>query len=86
MFSIPKAECLLGPFELLHLFAIWAVSDPCLLTSRIDAAAGAQFEPVSVTAICKYLAVVQAWNIAQGWLAPLLDNNYNHINWLLLGL
>lgn len=86
VFSIPEAERLPASFELLHSFAIWAVSDPSLLDPRIGTTSGAQFEPVSVTAIRKYLAAVRAWHIAQGWPAPLSDDNYSRINWSLRGL
>lgn len=86
VFSIPEAERLPASFELLHSFAIWAVSDPSLLADNFDSTISTQFEPVSVTAIRKYLAAVRAWHIAQGWPAPLSDNNYNRINWSLRGL
>ena len=68
-------------FELLHSFAIWAISDPSLLMVETT-----QFKPISIITVQKYLAAVRAWHIAQGWLAPLSDDHHNHINWSLCGL
>ena len=80
IFSIPESDCLPASFELLHSFAIWAVSNPSLLMARTNIA---QFKMISVTTIRKYLVAVQAWHIAQGWPALLSKEHHNHINWSL---
>lgn len=86
IFTIPETSRLPASFELLHSFALWAVSDPSMLNTDLNTCSKTQFEPVSVTAIRKYLAAVRAWHIAQGWPAPLTEENYDRINWSLRGL
>ena len=49
-------------------------------------AAAASFEPVAVSVVRKYLSAVRAWHIAQGWPAPLSEQDSDRINWSLRGL
>lgn len=84
VFSIPESHRLPASFQTLHSFALWAATDPesvdpLLLTS-------AQFEPVSVSVVKKYLSAVRAWHIAQGWPETLTEADHSRINWSLRGL
>ena len=81
IFSISEADHLPALFELLHSFAIWAISDPSLLIVDTTPLETTQFKPISIITVQKYLAAVRAWHIAQGWLAPLSDDHHNCINW-----
>jgi hypothetical protein len=84
IFTIPEPQRLPASFELLHSFALWAASDPSLLSAEI--VDRTPFEPVSVSVVKKYLAAVRAWHIAQGWAPPLSEDNHQRINWSLRGL
>ncbi|KAG1828841.1 hypothetical protein EV424DRAFT_1317714, partial [Suillus variegatus] len=86
IFSIPESDRLPASFELLHSFALWAVSDPSPDDSFSNACALIPFEPVSITVARKYLAAVRAWHIAQGWRPPLSSDDHARINWSLRGL
>jgi hypothetical protein len=70
--------------ELLHVFALWAVTDPnpnnMALTGDIV------FELVSTVMIRSYLAAVQAWHLAQGWLPPLTDKDRDVLTWHIWGM
>ena len=84
VFSIPESQQLPASFQTLHSFALWEATDlesvdPLLLTS-------AQFEPVSVSIVKKYLSAVQALHIAQGWPEPLTEADHGYINWSLRSL
>lgn len=84
IFSIPESARLPASFELLHSFAIWAVTDPKELSPSLTA--DCPFEPVSVDTIGKYLSGVRAWHIAQGWPEPLSESDHDRIRWSLRGL
>jgi hypothetical protein len=84
VFSIPESQRLPASFQVLHSFALWAATDPEAIDPSLLNAA--QFEPVSVSVIKKYLSAVWAWHIAQGWPEPLSEADHNHINWSLRGL
>ena len=84
IFSIPESACLPASFELLHSFAIWAVTDPKELSPSLSMKC--PFEPVSIDAIRKYLSGVRAWHIAQGWPKQLLESNCDRVQWSLQGL
>ncbi|KAG1729977.1 uncharacterized protein EDB91DRAFT_1059745 [Suillus paluster] len=86
IFSIPESDHLPASFELLHSFALWAVSDPEPGDSIRSITGNIPFEPVSVGVARKYLSAVRAWHIAQGWHPPLSDSHHSHINWSLRGL
>ena len=86
IFSIPESERLPASFELLHSFALWAVTDPEPFNSILPANDHIPFEPVSVSVARKYLSAVRAWHIAQGWAPPLSDAHHQRINWSLRGL
>ena len=86
IFSIPEAERLPASFELLHSFALWAVTDPSPNDPVLSLGDDIPFEPVSVNVARKYLAAVRAWHIAQGWPPPLSDAHHQRINWSLRGL
>ncbi|KAG1759289.1 hypothetical protein EDD22DRAFT_826635 [Suillus occidentalis] len=88
VFSIPEHDRLPASFELLHSFALWAVTDPDPNDPLLSAENGSAvtFEPVSVGVARKYLAAVRAWHIAQGWPPPLSDSHHDRINWSLRGL
>ena len=77
IFTILEADCLPASFELLHSFALWAATNPSMLGPGL--ADNIHFEPVSVAAI-------RTWHLAQGWPAPLSDNDHTCINWSLHGL
>jgi hypothetical protein len=79
VFSIPESHQLPASFQTLHSFSLWAATDPLLLTN-------AQFEPISVSVVKKYLSAVWAWHIVQGWLEPLTEADHSHIKWSLRGL
>lgn len=81
IFTIPESDRLLASFQLLHSFALWAVSDVDTLNSDIPM--GIPFEPVSVGVVRKYLAAVRAWHIVQGWPPPLTEDDHKRINWSL---
>ena len=83
-FSIPEAARLPASFSLLHSFALWASATPELLPPEI--VNDTQLEPIAVTTTRKYLSAVRAWHIAQGWPAPLSEEDHNRINWSLRGL
>ncbi|KAJ7482717.1 hypothetical protein FB451DRAFT_1002700, partial [Mycena latifolia] len=72
IFSIPESARLPASFELLHSFALCTRKTP--------------FEPVSVDTVNKYLSVVRAWHIAQGWPPPLSEADLERIAWSLRGL
>ena len=77
IFTILEADHLPASFKLLHSFALWAATNPSMLGPGL--ADNIHFEPVSVAAIC-------TCHLAQGWPAPLSDDDYTHINWSLHGL
>lgn len=84
IFSIAESDRLPAAFPLLHSFALWAATDPESVDSQLSA--DTQFEPVSDSAVRKYLAAVRAWHIAQGWPPPLSDSDHERINWSLRGI
>ncbi|KAJ7649242.1 hypothetical protein B0H17DRAFT_958584 [Mycena rosella] len=84
IFTIPESLWLPAPFKVLHLFALWATTEPDFVDLEICAAA--VFEPVSVDTVRSYLSAVRAWHIAQGWLPPLSDEQLDQIHWSLCGL
>jgi hypothetical protein len=84
IFSISESQRLPASFQVLHSFALWAATDPEAVDSLLLNTA--QFEPVSVSVIKKYLSAVRAWHIAQGWPEPLSEADHNRINWSLRGL
>ncbi|KAG2062201.1 hypothetical protein BDR06DRAFT_946350, partial [Suillus hirtellus] len=88
IFSIPEPDRLPVSFELLHSFALWAVSDPSTLNpiARDPAAESIPFEPVLVTVVKKYLSAIHTWHLAQGWSPPLSAENLTRISWSLRGL
>lgn len=86
IFSVPERDRLPASFELLHSFALWAVSDPDPKDPILSAPSDIRFEPVSVGVARKYLSAVRAWHIAQGWPPPLSDSHHSRINWSLRGL
>ncbi|KAG1857014.1 hypothetical protein DFJ58DRAFT_727031 [Suillus subalutaceus] len=88
IFSIPETDRLPAAFELLHSFALWAVSDlsESSISSVLQVSTSIPYEPISVSVMRKYLAAVHAWHIAQGWPPPLSDNHHARINWSLRGL
>jgi hypothetical protein len=79
-----ESDRLPASFELLHSFAIWAVTNPKELDSSLST--DCPFEPVSVNMIGKYLSGVRAWHIAQGWPEPLSEAHHDRIRWSLCGL
>ncbi|OJA18929.1 hypothetical protein AZE42_12982 [Rhizopogon vesiculosus] len=66
IFSIPESHRLPASFELLHSFALWAVSDPSPEDPILSAPTATPFEPVSINVAHKYLSAVRAWHITQG--------------------
>ncbi|KAG2135441.1 hypothetical protein DEU56DRAFT_712113, partial [Suillus clintonianus] len=70
IFSVPETNRLPASFELLHSFALWAVSDPSIADSFLK----------------KYLSAVRAWHLAQGWQPPLTPDHFTRINWSLRGM
>lgn len=84
IFSIPERERLPASFALLHSFALWAVTDPD--PGDVAFADGTIFETVSVATMNKYLAAVRAWHIAQGWPAPLSDNDHKRLEFSIRGI
>ncbi|CAA7270073.1 unnamed protein product [Cyclocybe aegerita] len=83
-FSIPEHQRLPASYELLHSFALWAVTDPNALDPSF--CSNIAFEPVSVPTIRKYLSAIRAWHIAQGWPEPLSESDQDRIDWSLRGL
>ncbi|KZV60013.1 hypothetical protein PENSPDRAFT_694647 [Peniophora sp. CONT] len=64
---------------------LWYAADPA--PSNFAFADGVTpFKPVSIKTTKKYLSVVRAWHIAQGWPPPLSGADYDQINWTLRGL
>ncbi|KAG2153837.1 hypothetical protein DEU56DRAFT_726100 [Suillus clintonianus] len=86
IFSVPEHDRLPASFELLHSFALWAVSDPSSNDLALGTLTSISFEPVSVGVARKYLAAVRAWHIVHGWHPPLSEDNHARINWSLRGL
>ncbi|KAJ7126510.1 hypothetical protein C8R43DRAFT_897721 [Mycena crocata] len=84
IFSIPEAARLPASFELLHLFALWAATDPALVDPVL--LQGTPFEPVQVDTVGTYLSAVRAWHIVQGWQEPLSEADLDRIKWSLRGL
>lgn len=85
VFSVPETERLPASFELLHSFALWAVSDqpdPEL----VPESEGITFEPIAPSTAKKYLSAVGAWHVAQGWPSPLSEDDHRRINWSLRGI
>ena len=80
IFSIPKADRLPASFEPLHSIALWAATDPSIITISDSSM---PFAPVAVPTIKKYLSAIHAWHIAQGWPPPLSDDTLSCINWSL---
>ncbi|KIK32031.1 hypothetical protein CY34DRAFT_19350 [Suillus luteus UH-Slu-Lm8-n1] len=87
IFSVPEHDRLPASFELLHSFALWAITDLDSNDPLLSAANGlaVTFEPVSVDVARKYLTGVRAWHIAQGP-PPLSDSHHDRINWSLRSL
>ncbi|KAH7904724.1 hypothetical protein BJ138DRAFT_1235422 [Hygrophoropsis aurantiaca] len=83
---VAESARLPASFELLHSFALWAVTDPDPSDPVLSSTSAPPFEPISVGVVRKYLAAVQAWHIAQGWPPPLDETGHNRINWSLRGL
>lgn len=86
IFSIAESDRLPASFELLHSFALWAVSDPLSNDLALSTQFLVPFEPISVNVARKYLAAIRAWHIAQGWPPPLSEDSHTRINWSLRGL
>jgi hypothetical protein len=86
IFSVPESDRLPASFELLHSFALWAVTDPEPGDPILSTNSSIPFEPVSVGIARKYLSAIRAWHIAQGWPPPLSDSHHKRINWSLRGL
>jgi len=84
IFNVPEENRLPATFEVLHSFALWAASDPEVIDE--DLWRLADFEPVSVQTVRKYLAGIRAWHIAQGWPPPLRDDDHKRIDYSLRGL
>ena len=84
VFSIPESVQLPASFELMHSFAIWAVTDPNYLNPSL--AADCPFELVSIDTVGKYMSGVRAWHITQGWPEPLSESDHERICWSLCGL
>ena len=84
IFTIPESDHLPVSFELLHSFSLWAATDPSMLTPGMPTSV--HFKPVLFSVIQKYPAAIWAWNLAQGWPAPLSEDSHSHINWSLHGL
>ncbi|KIK37636.1 hypothetical protein CY34DRAFT_35899, partial [Suillus luteus UH-Slu-Lm8-n1] len=83
IFSIADSDRLPASFELLHSFALWAVSDPSLDELALSSQLSVPFKPVSINVARKYLAAIRAWHIAQGWPPPLSEDGHTRINWSL---
>lgn len=80
-YSVPEEDRLPASFALLHSFILWAAADPDdPLTKELND------QPVAVVTVRKYLSAIRAWHIAQGWPAPLRDDDIEKINWTLRGL
>lgn len=84
VFSIPETRRLPASFELLHSFALWAVTDPDPADPIFSD--GTPFEPISVKVAQKYLSAVRAWHLAQGWSPPLSEEHMTRISWSLRGM
>jgi len=84
IFSIPEEDRLRARFEVVHSFALWAASDPEVIDEGLWDLA--EFDPVSVQTVKKYLAGIRAWHIAQGWPSPLGDDERRRIDFSLRGL
>ncbi|KAF8982303.1 hypothetical protein BDQ17DRAFT_1262261 [Cyathus striatus] len=84
MFSIPEVHHLPAAFPLLHSFALWAVTYPDPWDASF--ADSTVFETVSVPTLCKYLATIRAWHLAQGWLPPLSDDDRKCLEFSLCGM
>ena len=84
VFSIGESARLPASMEVIHSFALWAVTDPEVLDPSLRG--DTHFEPVSVTTVRKYLSALRAWHIAQGWPEPLAEADHQRINWSLRGL
>lgn len=68
---VPESARLPASLPILKSFALWALTDPYLIDFVLKD--GTPFEPVSVTAVWKYLAAISAWHIAQGLPTSLSD-------------
>ncbi|KAI0082955.1 hypothetical protein BDY19DRAFT_877984, partial [Irpex rosettiformis] len=84
IFSVPESARLPASLPVLKSFALWAITDPDPEDPIL--AGGTPFEPVSITAVRKYLAAVRAWHLAQGWPPPLSEDDLTQLNWSLRGL
>ncbi|KAH8105149.1 hypothetical protein BXZ70DRAFT_887011 [Cristinia sonorae] len=83
-FSIPEKDRLPASLAVLNSFALWAAADPD--PSDLAFADGTPFEPVSVETVGHYLSAVRAWHLAQGWPAPLTEEQMDVIQYNLRGL
>lgn len=84
IFRVPEEDRLPASFEVLHSFVLWAASDPDVIDHRLWEVA--EFDPVSVRTVKKYLAGIQAWHLVQGWPAPFNDGDQQRIDFSLRGL
>jgi hypothetical protein len=58
IFSVPESDRLPASFELLHSFALWAVTDPEPGDPILSTSSSIPFEPVSVGVARKYLSAI----------------------------
>ena len=87
IFSIAEVRRLPASFEMLHSFALWAVTDPTQdIGLTVEASESLRFKPVSVLTAKKYLSGIRAWHIVQGWPEPLSEGEHKKIDWSLWGL
>ncbi|KAF9002741.1 hypothetical protein BDQ17DRAFT_1171869, partial [Cyathus striatus] len=84
IFTVPKVDCLPAAFPLLHSFALWAVTDPDLVDPGF--ADGTTFKTLLIPTICKYLAAIHAWHLAQGWPPPLSEEDRTRLEFSLHGM
>ena len=84
IFSVPEAHRLPASFDVLHSFVLWATADPAALPSITSFQV--PMEPVAVSVARKYLTVIRAWHIAQGWPPPLSQGDHETISWSLRGM
>jgi hypothetical protein len=73
-FDIEEEARLPARPEVLHAFALWVACTPDPLDPVF--ADGTLFEPVSVATARKYISAIQTWHVAQGFPAPLRDEDF----------
>jgi hypothetical protein len=84
IFSIPEADRLPAPFEVLHSFILWASADADI--AALSPSSPPPTAPVAESTVRHYLAAIRAWHLVQGWNPPLGDSERDRINISLRGI